>query len=168
MRLTFLTSCCMFHQSNALLCDQPNRIWWIMLVKMHLLQFSLSSCYFLFLRTEYYSQQFVYKLLQSILPLVSDQVSHPFKTGKIIIVHVLVLRNEGNSFIIDTRLWAGRQGSDSRLGQWWDFSSTPPHPDRLWDTPILLSSGYLGLFHPGLKQHRGAWSWPLTSLSCWG
>jgi hypothetical protein len=39
--------------------------------------------------------------------------------------------------------------------------SSPNRPDRLWDTPNLLSNGFWGSF-PGGKA-AGAWSWPLTS-----
>jgi hypothetical protein len=46
-------------------------------------------------------------------------------------------------------------------GRGWEFSSSPPRPDRLWDQPSLLSSGYLGLFLWG--KAAGTWSWPLTS-----
>jgi hypothetical protein len=35
-------------------------------------------------------------------------------------------------------------GSNPERG--WEFFSTPPRPDRLWDPPSLLSNGYQGLF----------------------
>jgi hypothetical protein len=44
--------------------------------------------------------------------------------------------------------------------------SSPRHPDRLWGSPSLLSSGYRGSF-PGCKA-AGAWNWPLTSKECRG
>jgi hypothetical protein len=28
----------------------------------------------------------------------------------------------------------------------WEFISSPPHPERLWGPPSLLSNGYQGLF----------------------
>jgi hypothetical protein len=43
----------------------------------------------------------------------------------------------------------------------WEFLSSPPRPDRLWDPPILLSRGCRGCF-PGGKA-AGSWSWLLTS-----
>jgi hypothetical protein len=34
----------------------------------------------------------------------------------------------------------------SSSGRGWEFFSSPPRPDRLWDSPSLLSNGYQGLF----------------------
>jgi hypothetical protein len=34
----------------------------------------------------------------------------------------------------------------SSLGAGWEFFSSPPRPDWLWDPPSLLSNGYQGLF----------------------
>jgi hypothetical protein len=45
----------------------------------------------------------------------------------------------------------------SSPGRSWEFFSPPPHPDRLWSPPILLSNVYQ-VFSPGGKA-VGAWSW---------
>jgi len=42
--------------------------------------------------------------------------------------------------------------------------SSPPHPDRLWSPPSLLSNVYRGAISPGVKRPAGAWSWPVTSI----
>jgi len=34
----------------------------------------------------------------------------------------------------------------SSPGKGWEFFSSPPRPDRLWDPLSLLSNGYQGLF----------------------
>jgi hypothetical protein len=46
-------------------------------------------------------------------------------------------------------LWAGRSGFDSRRG--WEFLSSPPRLDRLWNPPILVSSGYRRSSGRGVK-----------------
>jgi hypothetical protein len=40
---------------------------------------------------------------------------------------------------------------DTHLVGIWEFSFSPPRPDRLWDPLNLLSSGYRGSF-PGVKR----------------
>jgi len=35
-----------------------------------------------------------------------------------------------------------------------DFVSSLPSPDRIWDSPSLLSSGHCGLFFSGVKQSK--------------
>jgi hypothetical protein len=44
--------------------------------------------------------------------------------------------------------------------------SSPCRPDRLWGPPNSLANGYWGSF-PGGKG-AVAWSWPFTSIQCWG
>jgi hypothetical protein len=52
-------------------------------------------------------------------------------------------------------LWAGRSADQSSIpcgggGGDWEFFSSTPCPDRLWDPPSLLSNGYRGdSFHGG-------------------
>jgi len=41
---------------------------------------------------------------------------------------------------METELRAGRQGFNSQQCQWWDYFSSPPHPDWLWGPPGLLSN----------------------------
>jgi hypothetical protein len=44
---------------------------------------------------------------------------------------------------------AGLQGwmiGGSNAGMGWEFLSSPPHPDRLWGPPSLLTNGYQGSF----------------------
>jgi len=43
--------------------------------------------------------------------------------------------------LIRDRLQAGRQGFNSRQGQWRDFFSSPPHPDQNLSPPSPLSNG---------------------------
>jgi hypothetical protein len=42
-------------------------------------------------------------------------------------------------------------GGGSNPDRDWEFFSSPPRPDRLWDPPSLLSNGYQGLFPWGMK-----------------
>jgi hypothetical protein len=79
--------------------------------------------------------------------------SHPpwFDTRHYIIVSILPL-SWGSSVSIGTWLWAGRLGFNSWQGQWWDFFSLPPRPERLWGPPSLLSNWYRGLLTPGVKR----------------
>jgi len=42
---------------------------------------------------------------------------------------------------IETRLQAERPGFNSWQGQWWNFFSLLPRPDRLWNPPSLLYNG---------------------------
>jgi hypothetical protein len=60
-----------------------------------------------------------------------------------------LIRSWGISVSIMTRLRAGRPGFYSWQNKY--FYSSPPHPDRLWGSPSLLSIEYQGLF-PGLKR----------------
>jgi hypothetical protein len=39
----------------------------------------------------------------------------------------------------------------SSLGRGWEYFSSPPHRDRLWGPPSLLSNGYQGLLPWGVK-----------------
>jgi hypothetical protein len=50
-------------------------------------------------------------------------------------------------------LQVGRSGIGGSIpGGGWEFFFSPPHPDRLWRPPSLLSNVYRGLFPPGLKR----------------
>jgi len=40
----------------------------------------------------------------------------------------------------------------SSPGRGWEFFSSPWHPDQIWGPPSLLSNGYQGIFHLGVKQ----------------
>jgi len=42
------------------------------------------------------------------------------------------------------------------------FLSSPTRPDRVQDSPSLLSNGYRGSNHGGKAAE--AWSWPLTTI----
>jgi len=55
----------------------------------------------------------------------------------------------------------------SSPGKDWEFFSSPPHPDRFWGPPSLLSNGYQGLFPwgreadhspPSSAEVKNAWS----------
>jgi hypothetical protein len=61
--------------------------------------------------------------------------------------------------VIDTasslyRDWATGWTTGVRFpaGQLRDFFSSPPRPDRLWGPPTFMSSGYWGIFNPGVKR----------------
>jgi hypothetical protein len=56
--------------------------------------------------------------------------------------------------------WLDERASIPSRGK--DFFSSFPHPDRHWDPPSFLSSGYRGSY-AGNKD-AGAWSWPLTFM----
>jgi hypothetical protein len=81
--------------------------------------------------------------------------------------------SRGSSVSMVTRLRAGPPGFDSQQGQWWDFFSSSPRPDRLWDPPIQW---VLGALSQGIKR-RGCeadyspnmWSYTSTppSTSSW-
>jgi len=44
-------------------------------------------------------------------------------------------------------LWAGQLGFGASIpGRGWEFFSSPPRTDRLWDLPSLLSNGNRELF----------------------
>jgi len=60
------------------------------------------------------------------------------------LVYILVCE-PGSSVDIVTDYRLDDQGS--RVHGGWEFFSLPPCPERLWGPPILLSSGYQGLFH---------------------
>jgi len=38
------------------------------------------------------------------------------------------------------------QAADLHTREVWEFFSSPPRPESLWDPPSLLSNGYQGLF----------------------
>jgi hypothetical protein len=59
-----------------------------------------------------------------------------------------------SSVSVVTRLRAGRPQFNCREGQWRDFFSSPPHPDRFWRPSSLLSNGYSGLFPLGGRGKR--------------
>jgi len=58
------------------------------------------------------------------------------------------------------------RGFSFRQVQCWDFSSSPPRPDRPWLPPSPLSNGYRGLLPRG--NAVGTWSWPLAYVCCRG
>jgi hypothetical protein len=89
---------------------------------------------------------------------LNDGFERGCKRSSYILRYCLSIRSRRSSVSIVTRLRAGGPGFNSRQGQWWEFSSSPPHPDRLWGPPSPLSN-----WHRGLLQHSkaaGAWSWP--------
>jgi len=54
------------------------------------------------------------------------------------------MRNRDNSVV---QSWAtGWMIGVSCPSRDWEFFSSPPHPERLWSPPSLLSNGYQGLF----------------------
>jgi hypothetical protein len=73
-------------------------------------------------------------------------------------------RNQCSSACIQTRLWAGRPGFNSRQEQWWDFFSSPPRPNRLWGPPNLLSNGYRWFRGGGGGGENGRGVKPTTHL----
>jgi len=48
----------------------------------------------------------------------------------------------------------------------WEFFSSPPHPDRFWRSPSLLSNGYQGCeadhSSPSSAEVKDAWSYTST------
>jgi len=61
---------------------------------------------------------------------------------------------------IETRLWAGGPGFDSRKGKYFFLFTTASRPAL--GPPRALPNGYQGFFPGG--RAAGAWSWPLTSI----
>jgi hypothetical protein len=66
------------------------------------------------------------------------------------LLETMFLERWGSSVSTVTRLRTRRPGFNSRQGQWWEFFSSPPRPDRFWGPHSLLSNGYRGCF-PGVK-----------------
>jgi len=44
------------------------------------------------------------------------------------------------------------------LSSWWEFFSSPPHPERLWGPPSLLSNVYQGLGSPPSSAAVKEWA----------
>jgi hypothetical protein len=71
-------------------------------------------------------------------------------------------KSRDSSVGIVTRLWAGQSGFYGSIpDRGWDFFSSPPRPEWLWDPPSLLYNEYQELFRWG--KAAGAWSWPPPS-----
>jgi hypothetical protein len=67
------------------------------------------------------------------------------------IMYISETRNRDNSVV---QRWAtGWMFGGSNPGRGWEFFSSPPHPDQVWNPPIFLSNGYQGLFHWKLTTH---------------
>jgi hypothetical protein len=91
-----------------------------------------------------------------------------------ICLHCMVLTftfmRQDSSVSIETRLWAGWPEFNFYQGQ--GFFSLPPHPDRLWGPPSLLSIGVRGSF-PGGKwlgheaNHSTPYSAEVKIASSW-
>jgi hypothetical protein len=66
---------------------------------------------------------------------------------------------------------SGDKGFISRQGRRMDIFSSPPHPDRLWDPPSLLTNMHQGLFSRERKgvgpeaDHSPPYSVPVTAWS---
>jgi len=69
--------------------------------------------------------------------------------GRNCFLYISLIRCRGSSVSIVTRLRAGRPGFTYRQGHWCDCFSSPPHPDRIWVPPSLLSNEYRGLLPGG-------------------
>jgi hypothetical protein len=76
-------------------------------------------------------------------------------------VYLIYTGEPGSSVGIGTKLRAGLPAFNSRQEQLWEFFSSPPHPDRPWVPPFLLSNGYQGSY--ANAKTTGSWSWPLPS-----
>jgi hypothetical protein len=87
----FSSSPCVLHAPpiSSSLIWSPDNIWQrIQIMKLLNMQFSPASCHFILLRSKYSPQLPVLKLCSSLN--VRDQVSHPYKTSKIIVLYILV------------------------------------------------------------------------------
>jgi hypothetical protein len=66
---------------------------------------------------------------------------------------------------------AGWMIGGSSPGRGWEFLSSPPHSDRLWGPPSLLSNGYhglsLGVKLPGREADHSPPSSPAEVKSAW-
>jgi hypothetical protein len=78
--------------------------------------------------------------------LTFEPVTYRMKVSRVIdIVEVLSRYSAGP--------WAGRSGFWGSIpGGGWEFFSSPPRPERLWDPLSLLSNGYQGLFPWRVKR----------------
>jgi hypothetical protein len=72
-------------------------------------------------------------------------------------------RWESRDSLVGTATGNGLGGRGLITGRGKRFFSSQ-RPDRLWGTRNFLSNGYRGSFLGG--KAAGAWSWPLTSVSC--
>jgi len=97
--------------------------------------------------------------------IFSQYSRHPFLAILCQIFSNIWWSFEGSSFIILTRLRAGRPCWIPGTGGKWHFFS-PPCTDGIRDSRSLLSNGHQGL----LLQNKaaGTWTWSLSSIYCRG
>jgi hypothetical protein len=85
---------------------------------------------------EYHAEGTIWWLLDLDDPHVGCSKFH------VVFLASVLFQSRDNSVITVTTLWAGRPGFHFRQGKMMDLLSSPPHPDRPWDTSSLISNWY--------------------------